>query len=660
VGAAALCCLGLVVVFHVGPEPVRTELTITPGEYSQNALANGYQMASYPYGYTPSSNPYGSVHDTPVYPHSPDTQAALMKRYQDYTSAIASAQASEAKMREVVDHYRTLYDSSYKRGFQHGQNYQDSVTPPSSYYVLPQAAEGLGKSADAWKAREKLLTRLHYEIVKEQSKLATQHAQEKNLLQKHQLMRGTVDTLLRSSAATAKEIQFLRDRYAEQIAGLQAQLTEAQEARQDQHVEWLKKSQFDWERASGLKAKVAAAIATSDYYKDKAHQAKSDQEIYRDRALRTASDAKVAKLTYTGSLKAAIQAHEKELEAIAGKNVAALKEAAIDEAMRQKDMSAEELAKAKAKLMEAATEAKVQTGIADAAKDAAMKAQAQAKDARSKYQTSEDDLVRWQNKILAAKTGADTAAVKAKLYEEKTDEAQGELDDDMAQKEYAVAAAKDAVAAVEAAEAQTALAKTQEKITVTTATQQKSAIELAVERVRREAKKQADRVHTKVIKNDDLTDRQEKMLESTLESKASVGDANNELALAEERASLVEEKAAQAQEEADEKKAKAEELLKTVDGLAGLAREAAAAAATERAKALALRNAEVQKHNAAIMDSWQQTQQAALANNGQKQTIDIHVIPHTPVMGPPGEEGMASFDATDKGTVMLKHSGINV
>ena len=64
--------------------------------------------------------------------------------------------------------------------------------------------------------------------------------------------------------------------------------------------------------------------------------------------------------------------------------------AAIDEAMRQKDMSAEELAKAKAVLMEAATEAKVQTGIAEAAKDAAMKAQADAKDMRSKYHTTEE------------------------------------------------------------------------------------------------------------------------------------------------------------------------------------------------------------------------------------------------------------------------------
>ena len=190
--------------------------------------------------------------------------------------------------------------------------------------------------------------------------------------------------------------------------------------------------------------------------------------------------------------------------------------------------------------------------------------------------------------------------------------AQGELDDDVTQKEDAVAAAKDAVAAVEAAEGQTALAKTQAKITETTATQQKSAIELAVERVRREAKQQADRVQTKIIKNDHLTDRQEKMLETTLQSKALVGNANNELTLAEERASLVEEKAAQAQEEADEKKAKAEELLKTVDGLAGLAREAAAAAASERAKALAA-------HNGMVAGMWQQQQQAALVNDGHKQ-----------------------------------------
>ncbi len=297
-----------------------------------------------------------------------------------------------------------------------------------------------------------------------------------------------------------------------------------------------------------------------------------------------------------------------------------MKAAAIDEAMRQKDMSAEELAKAKAKLMEAATEAKVQTGIADAAKDAAMKAQAQAKDAKSKYQTAEDDLVRWQNKILSAKTGADTATVKAKLYEEKTDEAQGELDDDVAQKDDAVAAAKDAVAAVEAAEAQTALAKTQEKITETTATQQKSAIELAVDRVRREAKKQAQRVHTKIIKNDELAAKQEQAMEAALISKASVGDATNALNLANERATIVEDKAAQAQEEADEKKAKAEELLKTVDGLAGLAREAAAAAAAERAKAVAAQTA-------AIQQSYQAAYANSLKNDGKKQTIDIHVIP---------------------------------
>jgi hypothetical protein len=143
--------------------------------------------------------------------------------------------------------------------------------------------------------------------------------------------------------------------------------------------------------------------------------------------------------------------------------VAALKELAIDDAMRSKDASAEELAKAKAKLMEAATEAKVQTGIADAAKDAAMKATAMAKDARSKYHTAEDDLERWQSRILHAKETADTAAVKAKLYAEKTDEAQGELEEDEAAQEDAVTAAKDAVAAVEAAEAQTALAKTQAK-----------------------------------------------------------------------------------------------------------------------------------------------------------------------------------------------------
>lgn len=91
-----------------------------------------------------------------------------------------------------------------------------------------------------------------------------------------------------------------------------------------------------------------------------------------------------------------------------------------------------------------------------------------------------------------------------------------------------------------------------------------------------------------------------------------------------------------------------------------MSREAAAAAAAERAKALAAHNAMVAQQNQQVMDAWQQQQAAALSNDGRKQTIDIHVIPHSPVAGPPGEEGMSTFDPTDKGTVMLKHSGINV
>ncbi len=61
-------------------------------------------------------------------------------------------------------------------------------------------------------------------------------------------------------------------------------------------------------------------------------------------------------------------------------------------------------------------------------------------------------------------------------------------------------------------QAQAALAKTQEKISESVAQQQKSAIELAVERVRRQAKEQLDRVHTKLIKNDELVDKQEKIM----------------------------------------------------------------------------------------------------------------------------------------------------
>ena len=639
VGTAALCCLGMIVAFHLHPAPLRAELAwFAGGEYPQqgaSALA-GYR-GLHSYGYRPGYYPTSAQ----------EVYGDLAKRYREYSDAIASAQASEARMRQVVQHYRDLYGSAYKRGFEQGQTYQHSVTPPTKFYVVHQAADTLGKSAEAWKAREKLLNRLHYEIVKEESKLATQRAVEKSLLQKHKLMRGTVDALLRSSAATAKQIQFLRDRYAEHIASLQRRLTRAEDERQDAHEEWLKKHQSDWEHESGLKAKVAAAIATSDYYSDKAGEAKREENTYRERAMHTAGDAAVAKVGYASALKAAIMMHEREQEALAAKNVAALKEAAIDEAMREKDASAELLAKAKSKLMEAATEAKVQTGIADAAKDAAMRASAEALDAKSKYKTAEEDLHRWQNKILAAKTGADTAAVKAKLYEEQTDAAKGELDEDIAAKDDAAEQAEEAVKAVEEAETQTALAKTQQKITESTAQQQKSDVELAVERVRREAKHVGDRVHSKVHETDELAKGHAKALEAAVRSQAVVGDANNALSLAEEKAALVEDKAKAAQEEADEKKAKAEELLKSVDEMAALAKEAAAAAAAQRQPVLG-----------GYVASYPIGAPSAAPGSG-KQTIDIHVIPHSPVMGPPGEQGMTTIDPTDEGTVRLKKAGIN-
>ena len=190
-GAAALASLSVIVLFHGGQTPARTELSglsITPGEYAQNAGLTREQM----YGY----NGYRSAPATYVSSMHP---ADIWKRYNDYSRAIQSAQQSQEEMNGVVQHYRDLYEKSYKRGFATGQQYQKAHTGPRKFLI--QEAQGLGKSAEAWKAREKLLNDLHYEIVNEQSKLATLHGQEKDLLQKHQLMKGTVDTLLRSSAA---------------------------------------------------------------------------------------------------------------------------------------------------------------------------------------------------------------------------------------------------------------------------------------------------------------------------------------------------------------------------------------------------------------------------------------------------------------------------
>ena len=74
-----------------------------------------------------------------------------------------------------------------------------------------------------WEERSRMLDKLQRMSVVERERLEKLGTDESALLSKHASIRQTVEGLLHTSAATAHEIQNLRDRYSQQVAGVTQQ-----------------------------------------------------------------------------------------------------------------------------------------------------------------------------------------------------------------------------------------------------------------------------------------------------------------------------------------------------------------------------------------------------------------------------------------------------
>ena len=105
------------------------------------------------------------------------------------------------------------------------------------------------------------------------------------------------------------------------------------------------------------------------------------------------------------------------MEAISARKVAVTKASAVAWIMRSKDASAEDLATAKAKLLEARTDAKVETGVAESAKTSVEHARNERRELESKMEGLGEEAKRVQELILQDKGRADGAEQRAVLFQ---------------------------------------------------------------------------------------------------------------------------------------------------------------------------------------------------------------------------------------------------
>ncbi|EKX37842.1 hypothetical protein GUITHDRAFT_115982 [Guillardia theta CCMP2712] len=566
--------------------------------------------------------------------------ALLQRSYMAYKTAIENARATEAEIRRLMTSYKKFHRTRIDQDDSPLQVYQQRITPVRIRYVrqLVRPAAAVDRiAAQAWEESHALLKKLHAEIEEEQDKLANMNKQTQNLAEQHEEIRQSLSNLLFSSRSTAQQMENLRDIYAKQVSKVQGELRDAEQERQKAVEAARKRSDVAWGVKARLTDQLARAIASSNHYDLEVEQAKAYKSLMRSQAGRAAGEAQKAKKQLEAARESAAKAREEEDEAVAHRRVDEVKAKAIQRATWRRDVAGESLARAKAKLMETSMSAKVQVAMADEAKEDAKKAAEEAERAKQAYQDRRAALVHKEEEIIDAKLYAQEAAAEEELYGRKLAEAQADLERVMMAREEAVNASRGGQEAVGMAAQETSLAMAQAEWKAKALEAEISALEKEVEESRAEMQKSAAKAHGAEEESAEMQKRKEDLLEQKIFSNASAAAAVNELSLEEEKSLALLQRAERVEEEAAGKKGSAEALLKTVDGLAGLARHAAAAAQPPMAFVA-----------------------PPVAQASGKQTIDIHVIPHAPVLGPMGEEGMFAFDSTDNGSKKLRKAGLNV
>ena len=626
-----------------------------------------------------------------------------LQRIAAYHAAIEQAEQQNIAMQRLLTHYRNLADKSYHHGYLNG-------------------VKTLDVAKRVWEERSRMLDKLQRMSVVERERLEKLGTDESALLSKHASIRQTVEGLLHTSAATAHEIQNLRDRYSQQVAGVTQQYVMEKDENAAKLEAASQATRAALERAASVKASVTKAMAQANYYEGQVAQAESDTNLYRQRAERAAGDAEVVRKDMYQSMHANMDQHERELEAIAARKVASTKSAATAWIMRSKDASAEQLAIAKAKLLEATTDAKVETGVAEAAKSAAEKALETKRELEADLKKKQEDMRFEMELILQARARAQGAAQREQMYEQKITEARAEVEDAAAARKDMQQQANDKVKMVEEAEGKTALAKAQAKAVLKAADQEDRLYRQLLTDMHIKERKSTARLSKARYEASTQMRKRDWALEDAMRMVGKVSEAHNEFLLAKEKFGTQKQEAQEMTDNAEEKKMKAEELLKNVDRLAGLAREAARAAAV-RAAASGVASASspvsfssggsfstgASDGSARLMggsgsagltggydsaslggndsgarlsggsgvvmsaggvasamrselpgDPGIHYAPALAASDNGVQKIDIHVIPHSPVFGPGGEEGFMQINRADKGTKKLDDAGVNV
>eukprot|EP00960_Hanusia_phi_P074376 768225-Hanusia_phi.AAC.3 len=554
--------------------------------------------------------------------------ALLQRSYRAYKAAIANARATEAEIRTLISSYKKFH----KRAIQHVDKplrvyqqtitpvYQQTITPIRIHYLPQPTADRI--TAQAWEDSHALLKKLHAEIAEEQAKLASMSKADEDIVEQHDDVKQSLANLLFSSRSTADEMENLRNFYGQKVMKVQGELRDVEKEQQKAVEVARKRSDVAWRAKARLVDELARAIATSGYYDDEVERAKTYRDLLRDQAGQAVGDAAKAKVQLEAASEAATKAHEDAEEAIARRRVDEVKAKVIKQATWRRNAAGEELARAKAKLMETSMSAKVQVAVAEEEKEDAKRAAEEAEEARNAYQDRKAALLHKQEDIVDAKLSAQEAAAEDELYSRKIGEAQADLERVMLAREEAVNASRGAQEAVGMAAQEASLAVAQAEWKAKALEAELNALEKVVEEDREEVQTSAAKARGAEEVSAAAQKRKEELLEQRVFSNASAAAAANELSLEEERSIALLERAKRVEDEAMGKKSSAETLLKTVDGLAGLARQAAATGPQPMTFVA-----------------------AAAAPATGKQTIDIHVIPHAPVRE---EDNMRRRDAEER------------
>mmetsp|Transcript_47537 Transcript_47537/g.115760 ORF Transcript_47537/g.115760 Transcript_47537/m.115760 type:complete len:653 (-) Transcript_47537:3140-5098(-) len=504
--------------------------------------------------------------------------------------AVRGARQVHSNVLALIDHYSDPHGVDSHRDLQGGY-------------------DALDTAAREWGTHRRTLAHLRSKIQQQEARLRGMHAKESALAQRHRLLRSEIEGLAGEASSIEVDLDSLRGRYTRRIEELRDEYERSQHAVAIQRAKAEGQLKDNRMQLEALRGEVSEAMAKSAVYQQEVQHGQLDVEERRQRAQEDREQEKDSVAAGKRAYEHQVAAQHEQAHRLAMERSAQLRARATKDISRMEAHSQKFVDRKDTQTIKTEAQSDIQVELENAAKKATASAEQEEQETKASVAQLEKDTDAEEGKILAAKADINDNKVLETTYSDRLREAKKEGKELRRREKELMDKINADETIVQGASAKETQADTQAQLAQINAEAEQAAAAHKMQEAEDAEAEGAKKVEEDKAAKDENESLRADLLKEELDAIKQKLDMQSVAMKATGEAHIEDEMSDLILHTAEDKKERADKLLKSVDSLAALAKEAAEMARADQIRAQAAR----------VADSLR-----------PKQPIQVNVIAHKP------------------------------